>query len=670
MSCRLSLFGPPTLLDRRGRPVPAPAKTFALAVFLILSSSRAPAKRVSIRQFLWPSADPKTAAANLRKFLARVLERQQRFGFELIRCERGHVALAASAEIDLDLFLKTIAARNPEDLLALCEIYRGDLLEGMAWQELESSEWMEVQRTKLRDTFVGAVSRQLESGDDAIGPVQRRVAARKLIEVDPYNEKAHRTLMRLFSEEGEPARVHEIYRTLKQRLLDDLLVEPDAATTELYHSLRPPEGRRGTSRTARDAVETAFTPAEQMPAAIAADSDDEGAERAARLANQSGAPRITILPPVANGGQSIRHQLAASLIEDVTIGLCRSKSLSVVAPHTAWQLSAPGKRSLFKTFDIDYSVESQLQYSGGEYWLSMKLVSSATRDILWTAQYPFRQEQADRSYRDLSAQIILALVDKVERVELARYEVAQDPTAYSLYLVGQRYTRILDLPNVRRARRTFKAAISASTDFVPAISGLARTYQLEWLLMARGDGDLLVEASRLAERALEIDPDDARGHRDLAVCNLYAGRFDESLRAFSEAERRNPQHADLLNDFSDALVHACEPQSALEKITTAIRLNPLCPDQYWWAAGGANYQLERYGDAIECMSKMRDQSPVYRLLAASWAMVGDQRQASEYVRLAKDIHPDFDVKSWLSILPLRDPKFKELYERGLRRAGF
>ena len=82
-----------------------------------------------------------------------------------------------------------------------------------------------------------------------------------------------------------------------------------------------------------------------------------------------------------------------------------------------------------------------------------------------------------------------------------------------------------------------------------------------------------------------------------ASCNAYTGRFDESLEALAEGEQRNPQFADLLNDFADALVHACEPAAALEKITHAIELNPLCPDQYWWAAAGANYQLSRYAEA-------------------------------------------------------------------------
>jgi tetratricopeptide (TPR) repeat protein len=300
----------------------------------------------------------------------------------------------------------------------------------------------------------------------------------------------------------------------------------------------------------------------------------------------------------------------------------------------------------------------------------MKLVRAGSRDIIWSEQYPLNSGQIDQSYRDLSARIVLSLVDNVERFELSRYDVVQNPTAYSLYLMGQRYVRALDLPNVRRARRIFKASLGAYVDFVPALSGLARTYQLEWLLMARGDHDLLGEAAKLAERSLEIDPDDSRGYRDAGICKLYVGRFDESLREFSEAERRSPQHADLLADYADALQHACDARTALVKINRAIELNPLAPDRYWWTAGDVNFQLERYGDAIASISRMRDQSPAFRLFAASWAMLGEREKAHEYMHKAKDIHPDFNVKAWLSILPIRDPDFAHRYEQGLREAGF
>ena len=205
---------------------------------------------------------------------------------------------------------------------------------------------------------------------------------------------------------------------------------------------------------------------------------------------------------------------------------------------------------------------------------------------------------------------------------------------------------------------------------MPAIAGLARTYQLEWLLMARGDRDLLSEAERLARSSHRHRPRRcARLSRARRVQPLYRPLRREP-RGVQEAEQRNAQHADLLVDYADALEHACEPATALQKVTQAIKLNPLCPDRYWWVAGGANFHLKRYEDAITDMSRMRDQSPAFRLLAASHAMLGNREKASVFVKRTKEIHPDFNVTGWLSILPDPGQEFAQHYEQSLRQAGF
>jgi tetratricopeptide (TPR) repeat protein len=493
-----------------------------------------------------------------------------------------------------------------------------------------------------------------------------RAAARRLIEVDPYNETGHRMLMRLFAEDGERAQVREVYVNLQHRLRDDLGVEPDSTTAELYRALLP------TGLPPLPAFPAPRREAERLREAAEAESLSQLVQQklSAAASDKAGVPKVTVLPPPPVPELSYHHHIAVSLVEDIAIGLCRFRGLTSVAPHTSAELSYGGKKALFQSFGIDYAVETQLQDRGGEVWLSVKLLHAPTRKILWAEQYAFNRESIARQYRELSVRIAVHLMDRIEREELAHYETEQDPTAYHLFLRGQRYLRALDLPNVRRARREFKAAVGACKDFVPAIASLARTYQREWLLMARGDRDLLAESERLARIAIDLDPDDARGYRELGNCTLFVGRFDESLRAFELAEQRNPQHADLLADLADALSHACEPAAALQKIEKAIELNPLCPDHYWWAAGGANFHLRRYGDAIACMSRMRDQSPAYRLLAASSAMLGERERAAEYVQKTKDIHPDFSVNGWLSILPIRDSEYAQHYAQGLREAGF
>ena len=45
MACRLTLLGPPQLLDEQGRLIPIPAKAFALAAYILLTNGGAPTSR-------------------------------------------------------------------------------------------------------------------------------------------------------------------------------------------------------------------------------------------------------------------------------------------------------------------------------------------------------------------------------------------------------------------------------------------------------------------------------------------------------------------------------------------------------------------------------------------------------------------------------------------------
>ena len=67
---------------------------------------------------------------------------------------------------------------------------------------------------------------------------------------------------------------------------------------------------------------------------------------------------------------------------------------------------------------------------------------------------------------------------------------------------------------------------------------------------------------------------------------------------------------------------------------------------------------------------MRDSSPADRLSAASWGMLGNRKKARQFVRKTFDVHPDFDLDKWMTIVPFREEWQRVHYCEGLRKAGF
>jgi tetratricopeptide (TPR) repeat protein len=189
-------------------------------------------------------------------------------------------------------------------------------------------------------------------------------------------------------------------------------------------------------------------------------------------------------------------------------------------------------------------------------------------------------------------------------------------------------------------------------------------------MLARSEKDILLEGEQIAKRAAPADPDDERPLRELGTISMYLGKFDDSLEYFDQGESINPQHADLLADYADALTHYGWLEQAVEKIRQAIAHNPLAPDYYYWVGAGALHALDRHSEAVAFIEEMKNPRVASRLMAACWAMLGEREKADEYRNLALEDNPNFRIDEWTKSMCLRLPEQRKKYETSLREAGF
>jgi hypothetical protein len=86
--------------------------------------------------------------------------------------------------------------------------------------------------------------------------------AQRQIELEPWNEAAHRQVMRALVQSGERGAALAQYERCRRILADELGVEPDEATTALYQRIRDGTEAQGMKR----AEETRATPMYNLPA--------------------------------------------------------------------------------------------------------------------------------------------------------------------------------------------------------------------------------------------------------------------------------------------------------------------------------------------------------------------------------------------------------------------
>lgn len=647
LALTLVSFGTPRLLDESGVAVAFPEKGLLAAAHIATRPGRS-ISRSELAAFLW-SEETGNPLVNLRKLLSRVKARQHEIGRTILDISDQDVTVPAST-VDFDfLMLKGVAEDRAIDIVSTSlATMTGGFFAGVASASDKADLWIAAQQEQAQLRFARALETCARRRDLLAGDALLKQAAYRLLEFDPYNEIAYRTLINIFAGEGNFAQARAMFDRYSARLQQELNARPDSAMLDLREQI------------ARQALQ-------RLPAVVASERPS-----ATGLAQRTGLPRLMLMPPSVTN-IPVTTLLTNSLLEDVTISLCRARSVMLVAPHTARRIASmdePARQDAYRNWDISYVLETSLTSGNGGEALFASLVSIREDATLWAERLPIDPSSLGATYNVMIRRVAAITLARIEQREFARIDRATTPTAYQNFLIGKHHVRNMELPDIRRARKAFRETLKEMPDFSPALAGMSRTAHLEWLVTARGDAELLSLSEGFAKAAIAADADDPEGFHQLGVARLYQNAFDESIELFGIAERNAPSHADLIADHADTLVHASRLEQALEKINLAFELNPFAPDYYWWTAAGANYSLGRFDTAIEKLTHVVDQTNVLRFNAACWAMLGDTRKARAYMRRTLEHFPDFEIDRWLSLIPFRDPAQREHYREGLLKAGF
>ena len=127
--------------------------------------------------------------------------------------------------------------------MAALDLYQGEFLAGVSVSDApEFDEWLTLQRERLRLALAQALQAALkgyvQNGPAAASPAAGIALARRLLELDPWNEDAHRALMALLARDGQRGAALSHYAACRRVLADELGVDPSPETAALAARLR------------------------------------------------------------------------------------------------------------------------------------------------------------------------------------------------------------------------------------------------------------------------------------------------------------------------------------------------------------------------------------------------------------------------------------------------
>ena len=668
---RLRLFGHMAADDSAGRNcLPRTRKTRALLAILAIASPK-PVLRQQLAALLWSRRQQEQARGSLRQ---SVHELQDTLG-----AAWGHVLVTDRHYLSLrgpELEIDALSLAQPAVLSAeLLDRFQDVLLEDLNGLDPAFDRWLEDERGRFQRigrTIGEALLAKCEQPEAVID------AAEQLLSIDRMHEGAWRAVMRGHADRGDLEAAKACYDRCRGTLAEQANRPPSPETEHLIERIRAqPDTARPPPQ-----INLGAGVAEQQAPLTMPQGAPQGSPRGSPRGNprrDRSALRLRVAPLRTIGAEQ-DDGLAQGLAEEVSAGLSRFRWISCV-PGSLWPNppgppdAAPGTGP-----DADLVLDGTIQYGVGRVRIIVRLIDiRADGEIAWAGRFDRPTTDPLSMQDELGAAIVAQVDPELMKHEGRRAARAQpdDMTAQDLLLQALPALYRLERDSYLDARRLLEASLLADPS-----SSVAHGWLAYWWLLYVGQGwaadptQASAEASRLAERAVMLDPGDARALTLAGHVRGFLARHPEEASALHErAISLNPNLAVAWCFSGLSQLYLGQPEEALRRINQAIRLSPSDPHVFFFDMSLIMPYLMN-GDcanAIEAGRRAVELNPMfssaYKGYLAALGWMHPTREAGGVLHRLLALEPGFSVETAITRSPLKRPEDIARYAEGLRRAG-
>lgn len=640
---RLKLLGTMAMSDEHGRSLlPRGRKTRALIALLALSAPR-PMLRDQLAGLLWSRREREQARASLRQALHELQQCLGPIAADVLRNERMHLRLNP-ALISTDV--QELSRARPGAPGSL-DVADGPLLDDLTGLDPALDHWIEEERRAVVRRIV-ALAEVLLMAQQEPGAII--AAAERLLAIDRTHEGAWRALMQVHLARDERASALQVYDRCVATLAEAARTEPSAETQRLIARIREqPHARSATPRPG------------SRP-------DPHGI-------------RLGVMP-FRLLDSAAQPALSVGLAEEITTALSRFRGISLVASTSLAALAGepPGGSPRWQALDIDAVLDGTVQRNGMRVRVMVRLLDQRDGgEVIWARRFDRGAgdilTMQDEIAAETAAQVHPELLLREGR--RATSNPPRDPKAHDLLLRAIPAMFRLDEAGIRAAGETLAAAAALDPDYAPVQAWWAYWYAF---MVGQGWTDdpaaAMRRAGELAERAVTLDPSDARALSIAGHVRAFLHRDAvAAIQLHQQALSLNP-YLPLAWVFSGmAHSYAGDHAEAIRRIGHARRLSPFDPHSSVFdmalmiphlARGEYEMVVELGRRATALHPRLSSTQKGYLSALGHLGRVEEQTIVRE--RLLR-LEPGFCVRDALARSPLLRDDDRDRYAEGLRRAG-
>ncbi len=357
--------------------------------------------------------------------------------------------------------------------------------------------------------------------------------------------------------------------------------------------------------------------------------------------------------------------------------------LLVIARNTSFSFrgKAVDVKEVGRSLRVRYVMEGSIRRTGGRVRITAQLVDAQSGAHVWAEHFDRDLADVFELQDEITHNVAGAIQPRLISAEAdrVRSKAPENMVAWDYAVRGRWHVLRLSKEDNTEAQRLLREGLALYPNSVSILTFLSYSLTTGVIFGWSKDPPVwLTEARELAERAANLDENDAWVQCVLGLGQFTAKQPDKAIGHYRKAIAMNPSFALGHGYLALQLAFiAGRTDEAIKEAETAIRLSPRDPELYhfFYAIGMSHFVAGRYGEAVTWAEKAENERPAgigfgpLRLLASSYAHLDRMGEACDAFAGVLEVTPRISSTSIRNAIHFGRPEDLERYLEGLRKAG-
>ena len=361
-------------------------------------------------------------------------------------------------------------------------------------------------------------------------------------------------------------------------------------------------------------------------------------------------------------GDGEQDYFCDGLVEDIITTLSKVAGLRVIARNSSFVYKGRSVdvREAAKQLGVRYVLEGSVRKSGNRIRVTAQLIDAKDGTHLWAERYDRAVDDIFAIQDEITLVVATEMQVKLTEGEQARlrYTTTNNVEAWTYWVQGlSHFRQPVTKEKFGPARLCWEKALALDPTSAPLNAMLGFMHYADARFGWWDDRETaLGKARAYADRALELDPENADAYTTSSLELMMKGRYDEAVEHAKRAVQLAPGSADAATFACFVFASSGYPEEALAQIERAMNLSPNYPANYLGHLGNAYRLTGKIEEAITAFKAYDARNPGSGLtdLVIAYQENGQPDEARRTAERLLAARRDFTIASWLKTQFRRD----------------